>query len=377
MTTPTGSPYAINWDVTYACPLRCIHCYSESGRRAASQLSLKDMLRVTEELISLRPASIQLSGGEPLLVKGLFQVAERISQAGIPLALYTSGWLLEEAMLPELLRLFTWVHVSVDGATAGLHDAIRGRPGSFKRALRALTLLDGAVAAARQRGDTASQFQFGIDCVVVRSNFARLEEFCTELAPRFPQLSFLTFQAAIPSGLATRPGFVEHELLTDEQAHWLASDEGRQHLSALVPGTVQLQLSDSRALQMHPEHFASGTAANYLMHVEADGAVRSMAIYEGTVGRLLEEPASVLWERALQRHSDPFVIETLTPVRTMKDWAEAARRLDSHFGSEEVRARIARRPDYFPSSAPAVRPPIISLRKPAPWRLETEPSQEP
>lgn len=370
MTTPTGGPYSINWDVTYACPLRCIHCYSESGRRAASQLSLKDMLRVTEELISLRPASIQLSGGEPLLLKGLFQVAERIFQAGIPLALYTGGWVFEEAMLPELLRLFTWVHVSVDGATADVHDTIRGRPGSFERAMRALTLLDGAVGAARQQGDTP--FQFGIDCVVVRSNFARLEEHCTELVPRFPHMSFLSFQAAVPSGLATRPGFVEHELLTDEQQHWLGSDECRVHLSKLIPGSVQLHLSDGRALQMHPDDFASGLAANYLLHVEPDGSVRSMAIYEGTVGRLGEEPATVLWERVLARHRDPFVVETLAPVRTMRDWAEAARRLDQHFGSEETRARIARRPDYFPPSAPTTRPPIIRLQRPTKWTPEAD-----
>lgn len=375
MTTHTGGPYSINWDITYACPLRCIHCYSESGRRAGSQLSLESMLRVAEELISLRPSAVQLSGGEPLLIKGLFQVAERFFRAGIPLALYTSGWLLEEAMIPELLRLFTWIHVSVDGATAEQHDAIRGRPGSFKRAMRSLSLLDGAVAAARQQGNTT--FQLGIDCVVVRSNFARLEEFCTELAPRFPHLSFLSFQASIPSGLATRPGFVEHELLTDEQADWLGSSECNQQLSPLVPSSVQLHLSDSRSLQMHPKHFANGTAANYLMHVEPDGAVRSMAIYEGTVGKLLEEPAMVLWERALARHSDPFVIETLAPVRTMKDWAEATRRIDYHFGSEEVRARIERRPDYFPPSAPAVRPPIIRLARPSEWQLEAESSPKP
>jgi len=74
--------------------------------------------------------------------------------------------------------------------------------------------------------------------------------------------------------------------------------------------------------------------------------VRAMCSYEGTVGSLLTESPVVLWERAVERLSDSFVIEALTPVRTTKDWAEATRRIDQHFGSPEVRARIARQPLY-------------------------------
>jgi hypothetical protein len=62
-----------------------------------------------------------------------------------------------------------------------------------------------------------------------------------------------------------------------------------------------------------------------------------------------------LWERVLERRRDPFVVETLGPVHTMKGWAEAARRIDEHFGSKAVRARIARQPEYQPRpGAPAL-----------------------
>ncbi|HYO57745.1 radical SAM protein [Archangium sp.] len=356
-------PLSINWDVTYACPLRCAHCYSESGRRASRQLSLDDMFRVADALISLRPGSIQFSGGEPLLVKDLFQVAGRVSQAGIPVALYTSGWLLERKMLPDILRIFSRIHISVDGTTAKVHDSIRSRPGSFERAMHALALLDEAAREQRQRGGGA--VNFGLDCVVVRSNFHQLKEFCTEIAPRFPEMKFLLLGAAIPSGLANRPGYTERELLTDEQLRLLASPDYARFLRSLAPDSVQLRTSDGLALQMHPERIASGKASTHLMHVEPDGALRGISIYEGTVGNLLEEPPQVLRERALARHRDPFVVETLSPVRTMKDWAEAARRIDHHFGSEEVRARIARRPEYTPRTNVAVLPTGVRRGQPA------------
>jgi|GEM_PF-2042017 len=339
-------PASINWDVTYACPLRCTHCYSESGRRASRQLSLEDMFRVADALISLKPQSIQFSGGEPLLVKGLFQVAERIAKAGIPVTLYTSGWTLDERLVAEVARVFSRVHVSVDGATAKVHDTVRSKPGAFERAMKALGLLNEVVREQRQRG--VKPLIFGIDCVVVRSNFHQLEEFCTAIAPRFPEMKFLTMMAAVPSGLANRPGYADLELLTDDQLWLLGSPGFTRYLQTLAPASLRVDAMDGLLLQMHPDHVASGKALRGLMHVEPDGEVRSMPIYEGTVGSLLQEPAKVLWERALARHLDPYLAETLGPVRTMKEWAKAARRIDLHYGSEQVRARIFLRQNYRP-----------------------------
>ncbi|MFD0891348.1 radical SAM protein, partial [Streptosporangium algeriense] len=73
-------PTDVIWDVTYACPLRCQHCYSESGRRPARQLDHDDMLTVAGAIASLRPTAMEFAGGEPLLVRGLFDVAARIAR---------------------------------------------------------------------------------------------------------------------------------------------------------------------------------------------------------------------------------------------------------------------------------------------------------
>ncbi|GAA3076446.1 hypothetical protein GCM10020000_72350 [Streptomyces olivoverticillatus] len=164
----SSGPEVVVWDTTYACPLHCSHCYSESGRRASRQLSHEDMLRVADALISLNPHVVALSGGEPLLIKGIFEVAGRLSRAGVKTAVYTSGWIMEPRMATELAKVFDEVIVSLDGATAQVHDRIRGRRGSFDRALSALTMLD---AIARERRCwRMSPLWFGIDCVMVRSN---------------------------------------------------------------------------------------------------------------------------------------------------------------------------------------------------------------
>ncbi|GHF05731.1 MULTISPECIES: radical SAM protein [Streptomyces] len=336
----SSGPEVVVWDTTYACPLRCSHCYSESGRRAPRQLGHEDMLRVADALITLNPRVVALSGGEPLVVKGIFEVAARLSRAGIKTAVYTSGWIMEPWMATELAKVFDEVIVSLDGATAQIHDRIRGRRGSFDRALSALTLLDAAARERRRR--RRSPLWFGIDCVVVRSNFPQLEEFCTAIAPRFPELRSVTFNAAVPEGLASRPEFGHFELLDDEQVAELTSTERHARLQALAPESVRVFTTDNSNLVMRPDRFASGVDAR-VMQVEPDGDVRALPVYEGTVGNLLEESPMELWQRGIARLNDPFVVETLSAVRTMQDWAEAVRRMDYHFGSPEVRSRIDRR----------------------------------
>lgn len=344
-TTIPDRPTNVIWDVTYACPLRCTHCYSESGRRPSRQLDQADLLRVADAIVSLRPDGVALAGGEPLLVKGIFEVAGRIARAGIPVVCYTGGWSLPPWMVEAAQSVFAQVIVSVDGATAEVHDRIRGRAGSFDRAMAALARLDEAARERRAAG--AQPLAFGIDCVVVRSNFHQIEQLCTAVAPRFPELGHLTFGAVVPAGLASRPSFGEHELLTDEQAELLGDPAQTRRLQSLAPASVQVTATDNRILQMHPDLLARGVVFP-AMQVEPDGAVRAMPIYEGTVGNLLTDPPAELWRRAVARWADPFVTRTLAPVRSMAQWAEAARRLDHHFGSAEVRARIERRPTYAP-----------------------------
>jgi len=332
-------PRDIIWDITYACPLRCTHCYSESGRRPSRQLGSPDLLRVADALLTLEPQAVVLAGGEPLLVRGVFEVAERLSAAGVQVLAYTGGWSMRPDTAMRLAQTISHVSVSVDGATPTVHDRVRGRAGSFDHAMTTLAVLDQTAGAARRSG--AAPLRFGIDCTVTRGCLPQLEDFCTRIAPRFAELSSLSFGAAMPIGLASRKEYL-CELLTDSEADRLCSPETVTRLQRLAPASVHVSVTDNRLLQMHPDLVARGIFPT--MQVEPDGAVRAMAIYEGTVGNVLTEPPQELWQRAVERWADPFVVETLTPVRTMAQWADATRRIDHRFGSDADRLRIENRP---------------------------------
>jgi MoaA/NifB/PqqE/SkfB family radical SAM enzyme len=341
--TELQGPAEVIWDMTYACPLRCVHCYSESGRRPARQVKYEQMRAIADAIISLNPGAVALAGGEPLVNKNVFDVAKRLKQAGIVVVLYTSAWSFRPPMVARAQESFSRVAVSVDAPTAGLHDRIRGRAGSYQRAMDALSWLDAASADSAAAG--RAPLPFGIDSVVMRCNFDLAEELCTTMAARFPRISLISLNAAAPAGLASTKGFADHELVTDEQAAALAGRKLRKRLAALVPPSVRIATTDNRALQMSPDLTAQGIVTN-AMQIEPDGEVRAMPMYEGSVGNVLREPPWTLWERSLRRWSDTFLVQTLSQVTTMQDWAEACRKIDYHYGSDEVRARIDHRPVF-------------------------------
>lgn len=335
-------PAMVIWELTYACQLRCTHCYTESGRRPPSHLGRDGLLRMASILGSMQLDCIVFCGGEPLLVREVFELAAHL-HAHSPrtrLALYTNGIAVGRGTARQVVDHFDEIHLSIDGATAEVHDRIRGVPGSFEQALRALHVLREATRAEASSRRTP---ELGIDVTLVRSNFEQLPLFCSELPRHAPDLDFLSIGPAVPSGAASAVGFAETELLLETQLDVLRDEQTRTQLRALAPPSVRrVQLTDNLPLQFHPDHVRSGRAATQALEVEPDGSVRGMLVYEGVVGNLLTDAPELLWARAKARVSDPFVTATLAQVRTFQDWAAATRAIDARFASASNRPRVDR-----------------------------------
>lgn len=351
----------VNWQLTYACQLRCTHCYTESGRRASAKLPREQLLAIADRLAASGVKSVQLTGGEPLLVPELFDIAEKLRKSDIEVHLYTNGIDINEANVDEVTRLFTCVHLSMDGPTAPVHDAIRGRSGSFDAAIAALAVLDRAVTRQPRSG-----FWFGVDCVVIQSNLDHLATFCTGVVVRFPALKFLVLGAGIPSGLATGRSFAEAELLDPDQLARFREPSFATRLQAAAPSSVRVVVTDNFALQMHPQLVQDGIGKNDALEIDPQGGVRGMLIYEGVIGNILTDSLETLCERAAERFNDPFVREALGGATTMAKWAEAARRIDLRFASDADRKRIERREEHAGKRA------LPLLRSSRVWSVEPE-----
>lgn len=334
-------PSCVDWQLTFACQLRCTHCYTESGRRPARKLGRSELLRIADKLVTMRLDSVILVGGEPLLVPELFEIIERLQAGGIAVTCFTNGVDVSEAKLRELVRFETPISVSIDGATAEVNDRIRGRQGAFDATMRTLRLLDRIAAERRERG--LSRVWYGLEMVLVRSNFAQARQLCVEIAPQLSELAFLAFGAVIPIGLASEARF-NHELLTEDELQELMSPAFRDELRRLAPAAVpHLSITDNRGLQVHTNHGERATAYRGVMEIEPSGDVRGFAACEGTIGNILHEDPATLWRRCLDRVFHPFVVERLSKIQSSIEWAAAIRAIDREFGAPEALVRLRRR----------------------------------
>jgi radical SAM protein with 4Fe4S-binding SPASM domain len=135
-----SAPHLVSWNITLRCPLTCTHCYIDAGEREAEQvLSTDEALGVIDQIRELGKPVVVLSGGEPLMRDDIFTIARYGTDKGLRMALGTSGVLIDEGVAREIHRSgIRRVAVSIDSADPAVHDAFRGIPGAWERAVQGI-----------------------------------------------------------------------------------------------------------------------------------------------------------------------------------------------------------------------------------------------
>ncbi len=135
------------FEITQRCNLACQHCGSDCTASAQHpDLPAEAALRAARELAqAMDPARITgvITGGEPLCHPDVFELGAGLAELGFPWGMVSNGWLWSAETLQRSSQAhMTSVCISLDGLEAS-HDALRGRAGSFERALNAIDLLRG------------------------------------------------------------------------------------------------------------------------------------------------------------------------------------------------------------------------------------------
>ena len=133
-----------NLQVTYRCNFECQICdFWKQAHDPADELSLDDIRLIGRKLNRLGTLIISLAGGEPLIRADLCDAIALLNAAHHFPILITNGWFVNETLARDILRAgLQEISVSVDYRDAARHDAQRGRPGAWQRAIRALELLN-------------------------------------------------------------------------------------------------------------------------------------------------------------------------------------------------------------------------------------------
>ncbi|MCB9409929.1 mycofactocin radical SAM maturase [Mycolicibacterium sp.] len=167
------APICLTWELTYACNLACVHCLSSSGKRDPRELSTEQCMAIIDELERMQVFYVNIGGGEPTVRPDFWELVDYATAHHVGVKFSTNGLRITPQVAERLAAGdYVDVQISLDGATAEVNDAVRGR-GSFAMAIRALENLAAAGFADPK-----------ISVVVTRHNVGQLDDF-QALAQRY------------------------------------------------------------------------------------------------------------------------------------------------------------------------------------------------
>lgn len=136
------------WESTIRCNLSCAHCRRiESNEQAHMDMTTDQAKALIEQLAELGKGQpmmpvLVFSGGEPLCREDLFELIGFAKSLAIIPALATNGTLIDQTIAERIKESgIARVSVSLDGATAEVHNKLRQLEGSFESALEGINRL--------------------------------------------------------------------------------------------------------------------------------------------------------------------------------------------------------------------------------------------
>jgi cyclic pyranopterin phosphate synthase len=155
--------YDLRVSITDRCNYRCVYCRTGEAGAQYPELGIDEYLRLIGIFVSLGITKVRLTGGEPLLRRGVVDLVRQLARlrtlGGEPLdlALTTNGHLLESLAGQLKAAGLSRVTVSMDAVDAATFERITRVAGSFSIVLA-------GIRAARAAGLTPLK----INCVLLR-----------------------------------------------------------------------------------------------------------------------------------------------------------------------------------------------------------------
>ncbi|WP_405007094.1 radical SAM protein [Kitasatospora purpeofusca] len=191
-------PLSMCWSPIVRCNLDCPQCLDDKSVRESTA---NERLTLAAHVAASGVLGVDISGGEPLLLRDLPDLARAIRHRGTSVvSCTTNGWHLARRA-EEVAGAFDAIRVSLDGATEATHDTWRGQD-SYRRAIAGI------------RAAAAEGLFVQVQMVLMQSNRHEAQELL-ELADRLGA-DGVTFLQMLPIGSGS--ALAAEQMLTDEQA---------------------------------------------------------------------------------------------------------------------------------------------------------------
>jgi len=130
----------VQWDITSACNLNCLHCREKVIESVKDDLNLKECKSLIDQIQECDTHTLSIAGGEPLMSPHIEEVLKYAAGKFKRLVVSSNGTTINKKTAVMLSKYVTTAQISIDGPNFKTHDHIRGK-GVFNKAVRAIKLL--------------------------------------------------------------------------------------------------------------------------------------------------------------------------------------------------------------------------------------------
>jgi len=178
----------IAWEVTRSCNLLCAHCRASALHGPYSgELTTKECFKLIDQILEVGSPILILTGGEPLLRKDLFKIAEYAASKGLRIVMGTNGTPITAAVATRMKYVpVARIGVGLDFPTPELQDKFRGEPGAYEAAIK-------GIKEARRAG-----IEVQINATITKLNARYLDDLLA-LATKLGAVAFHPFML-VPTG---------------------------------------------------------------------------------------------------------------------------------------------------------------------------------
>ena len=284
----SSSPIVI-WELTRACRLNCVHCaVGAQSRRSPLELSTYEAYKTIDQIVSLRPQELIMTGGDVLERSDVFQLIDYVRRRGLrPTVTLSITPALTGAVVGKLRHNgAARIALSIDSAAPENHDALRGVGGQFSATLLAL------------RWTKTAEIPLEVNTLVSHRNVGELErlaELLDDIGIDRWNLYFL-----VPTGAARKiemlttdeieRAFETIYRLSQESDFHVRTFEAPQYRRFVMQKNAQAK---SESL-LSDEIRTAGVAANELIFVTHTGEVTVSPFVPLTAGNVRYQPLSAL-----------------------------------------------------------------------------------
>ncbi len=301
----TGAPFLVVWDITYACNLKCKHCYANAGKALSDELKTEEAKNVIDQLDRASVPMLAFSGGEPLVRRDIFELTKYAAKKGIYVAVATNATLITKKKAKEMKEAgVSFTQISLDGASAETHDTFRGVKGVFNKTIQGIKIC------------VNEGFLVNIATTATKSNYEEIPkiiDLCEDLG-----VDWFMIYNFIPTG---RGKFISQNDLTPQQREVLLNilwerlkSSSKVNVLSTAPqfARIALEAEIGQDKKIVPTHFANPTLSGRLVNlaefiggcgcgrfycaIKANGNIEPCVFFPLKIGNIKNDNFADIWK---------------------------------------------------------------------------------